>query len=189
MVFKNKQLGRAINLRDGSPLIVPSSSIGVDYALMTPQKATLNLSAEVLTCLAANDYGSLELMTWPDRNIHLLGVEVNLSLVKGNVSTGIVAATDLDMAIGTALASNQTLATTMLDVIEKSDHDASELTVTYQATALGQSTATMPKQIADSATSKLFLNCGLPGGITVNDTLTVTGQVDLYFVDLGNLTS
>lgn len=188
MSFSIKQLGRSSNLRDGSPLIVPSVG-GVDYQLLTPYKATLNISGEVLSVDESDDFGSLELITWQDRNIHLMAIEVDLSLVKGNVATGIVAATDLDMALGSAAATAQTLATTMIDRVEKSDHDASELTVTYQAHTQGQSTATYPLQISDSATSKLFLNCGCPGGIAVNDTLTVSGQIDLYYVDLGNRTS
>ena len=60
MAYSKKQLGRAINLRDGSPLIVPSNSIGVDYALLTPQKATLKLDGQILTVDESDDYGSLE---------------------------------------------------------------------------------------------------------------------------------
>jgi hypothetical protein len=189
MSFQIKQQGRAQNLRDGSPLLSPSANaLGVDYQLLTPYKATLKVSG-VMTCTAANDYGSLELCTFQDRNLHLLAIEVDLSLVKGNTATGIVAATDLDLGLGSAAASAQTLATTMIDRVEKSDHDANELTVTYQAHTQGQSTATYPLQQADAAANKLYLNCGLPGGITVDDTLTVTGTVDLYFIDLGNKTS
>lgn len=189
MSFYNKQLGRSINLRDGSPLLTPSTSVGVDYQLLTPYKATLNVTSGTLSIAAANDYGSLQLMTWQDRNIHLLAVEANLTLVKGGVTNGLEAAVDLDVGIGTAAASAQTLATTMIDIVEKVDVDDNALSVTFQAHTAGQSTATFPKQILDGATNKLFLNVGVPAGITADDALTVTGQVDLYFVDLGNRTS
>ena len=191
MSFKNRQQGRAPSLRDGSPLIVPSNSLGVDYQLLTPQKATLKLptAGATLTVLAANDYGSLELMTWPDRNLHILGMEVDLTLVKGGVANGLLTTVDLDVGMGSAAASAATLATTMIDYLEKVDLDTDSLTLTLQANVLGQSTATFPKQLADAATNKLHLNVGLPVGITADDAITVTGNVDLYFVDLGNRTS
>lgn len=189
MSFLNKQLGRSTNLRDGSPLLVPSSSIGVDYQLLTPYKATLNLTAETLAVLEANDYGSLELMTWQDRNIHLLAIEADLTMVKGGVTNGLEAAVDLDVAVGSAAASAQTLATTMIDRIEKVDVDTDALSVSFQAHTAGQSTATFPLQILDGASNELHLNVGVPAGITADDALTVTGSIDLYFVDLGNRTS
>ena len=189
MSFQIKQQGRARNLRDGSPLLVPNSSIGVDYALLTPQKATLNLSGETLSVDESEDFGSLLLMTWQDRNIHILGMEVDLVLVKGGVTNGLEAAVDLDMALGSAAASAQTLASTMIDYLEKQDVDTDALSVDLEANVLGQSTATFPKQLADAAANKLYLNCGVPAGITADDALTVSGSIDLYFIDLGNRTS
>ncbi len=186
MSFQIKQQGRARNLRDGSPLIVPFSTNGVDYQLLTPQKVTLKLTAQVVSITAALDYGSVQLLTWPDRNLHILGMEVDLELTKGNLSTGIVAATDLDVGMGSTAASAQTLATTMIDYLEKQDLDASDLTPALQVNVLGQSTATFPKQLADSATNKLFLNIGLPTPVTVDDTVSATGTIDLYVIDLGN---
>ena len=189
MTFKNKQLGRSPGLRDGSPLITPNSDIGVDYQLLTPQKATLKLAGETVTVTEALDYGSLLLMTWPDRNIHILGMEVDLSLVKGGVANGLLTTVDLDVGMGSAAASATTLATTMIDYLEKQDLDTDSLTLALQVHTLGQSTATFPKQLADAATNKLYLNVGLPVGITADDAITVTGNIDIYFLDLGNRTS
>ncbi len=186
MSFQIKQVGRSSNLRDGSPLVVPFSTNGVDYQLVTPQKVTLKLTDQVVSITAALDYGSVELLTWPDRNLHILGMEVDLELVKGNLSTGIVAATDLDVGVGSTAASAQTLATTMIDYLEKQDLDATDVSPALQVNVLGQSTATFPKQLADSATNKLFLNIGLPTPVTVDDTVTATGTIDLYVIDLGN---
>lgn len=189
MSFKTEQLGRSPNLRDGSPLPSCAATTSLDVSLLTPMKVTLRLSGETLSVDEGDDFGSLELLTLPDRNLHLLGLEADLTLVKGGVTNGLEAAVDLDVGIGTAAASAQTLATTMIDVLEKQDVDADSLTVTVQAHTLGQSTATMPKQIADSATSKLYLNVGVPAGITASDALTVSGSIDLYLIDLGNRTS
>lgn len=186
MAFKTRQQGRASQLRDGSPLITPFSTNGVDYQLATPQRATLNLTGQVVSITAALDYGSVQLLAWPDRNIHIYGMEVDLELTKGNLSTGIVAATDLDVGIGSTAASAQTLATTMIDYMEKQDLDASDLTPALQVNVMGQSTATFPKQLPDSATNTMHLNIGLPTPVTVDDTVTAAGTIDLYFIDLGN---
>lgn len=189
MSLSIRQKTAAPQLRDGSPLLTPSSSIGTDIALLTPYKVTLNLSSETLSMAAADDYGSLELCTWQDRNIHLLAMEADLVLLKAGTTNGLVAATDLDVAIGSAAASNNTLSATMIDRIEKVDVDTNALSVDFEAHTAGQSTATFPMQIADGATNKLYLNVAADGGITADDTLAVSGSIDLYFVDMGNRTS
>lgn len=188
MSFSNKQLGRSRNLRDGSPLLVPAVG-GVDFALLTPQRATLNLAAESLSVTAALDYGSLLLLTWQDRNIHILGMEVDLTLVKGGVANGLLTTVDLDVGMGSAAASATTLATTMIDYLVKQDLDTDSLTLQLEVHTVGQATATYPKQLADAAANKVYLNVGLPVGITADDTIAVTGQIDFYFVDLGNRAS
>lgn len=185
MSFQSKQVGRLRNLRDGSPLLTPFSTNGVDYDLMTPQKITLKLDEQVVNVTSAQDYGSVQLLTWPDRNLHILGMEVDLELVKGEASSGIVGTTDLDVAIGSAAASNQTLATTMIDYLEKQDLDANDTSPALQVNVMGQSTATFPKQLPDSATNKMFLNVALPVGVNT-DIITVTGTIVLYVLDLGN---
>lgn len=189
MSFKNNQQGVSPNLRDGSPLPVPSSNIGVDVTLVTPKKMRLKLTAETLSVLAANDYGSLELVTLQDSNLHILGIETDLTLVKGGVTNGLIATVDLDVGIGSAAASAQTLAGTMIDYVEKQDLDDDSLTVNMDVHTVGQATATYPKQVADGTANKLFLNVGVPAGITADDALTVTGTIDIYVIDIGNQTS
>lgn len=189
MSFKSKQLGRLPNLRDGAPLLTPGSGMGVDVALLTPQKLTLKLSSATLSVTAANDYGSLELLTWPDRNLHILGAEFDLTLVKQGNTNGIIATTDLDVGVGSAAASATTLAGAMIDFLEKQDLDDNALSVDLEVHVLGQSTATFPKQQADGASNKLYLNAVAVGGITADSSLSVSGYVDLYVIDLGNRTS
>jgi len=150
------------------------------------QHYQLYMSGASIAVDESDDYGSVKICDLPDTNIHLLGVEVNLTLTKGGTTNGIVAATDLDVGVGTAAASATTLATTMIDIIEKADLDTNALAVEFEAHTQGQSTATMPKQIGDGASSALYLNAVAVGGITASDTISVTGTVDLYYVDLGN---
>ena len=48
-------------------------------------------------------------------------------------------------------------------------------------------TLSYPLQISDGAGCNLFLN--LAASITEDDTLTCSGTVTLYYIDLGNVTS
>lgn len=149
----------------------------------------LTLASATIAIDEADDFGSLKLCDLADSNAMLLMAEVDLTLTKAGTTNGIVAATDLDVGVGTAAASATTLATTMIDVLEKTDIDDNDLEVTYQADTQGQSTASTPIKLADSATLALYLNAVAVGGITVSDTISVSGTVDLYFVDLGNVNS
>ena len=151
------------------------------------QKVTLTLTALVMNVTAALDYGGVAFADLGDTNLMLLGCESDVVVTKGNASTGIEAAVDLDMAIGTATASATTLAGAMEDVLDKIDLDADSLTVDFDGHS--QAATTMPLFLADGASNHLFINCGLPVGITVDDTLTMTGTVTLYYIDLGNVTS
>lgn len=186
MSFSIRQQGRASQLRDGSPLITPFGNAGVDYQLVTPQKLTLNLAATSISITAALDYGSLQLLTWPDRNLHILGMEVDLELVKGLASTGIIGTTDLDVAIGSAAASNVALTSTMVDYLELTLLDATDDSPALQVNVLGQSTSTFPKQLADAAANVMFLNIAPSTAVTVDDTITASGTIDIYYIDMGN---
>lgn len=187
MSFKNNQVGRSRGLRDGSALPTPGDFCGSDFSLVTPQKIRVTACpTAIITITAANDFGSLHLLQWPDSNIHILGLESNLVLTKGNTATGIIATTDLDVGMGSAPASNATLSGVMLNYMEKQDVDGDTLTPALQVNVLGQTTATYPWQLADAAANKLYLNVSTIAGVTVDDTITVSGYVDIFFLDLGN---
>ena len=141
-----------------------------------------SVSGLVATVLAADDYGSVKLLDLPDKNLLLASLELDLV---GTKAGGLIAATDMDFAVGTAVASNQTLATTMLDVIEKIDLDADVIGAVIQIHSNDQSTAAYPLRIADSATTALYLNLGIPVGVA-DGTVTFAGTVVLKFWDLGN---
>jgi hypothetical protein len=49
-----------------------------------------------------------------------------------------------------------------------------------------QATAIPASVLPDSATSGVYWNIGLPTPVTVDDTVSLTGTVDLVFIDLGN---
>lgn len=177
----------AIAAAPANPIVGSSGASVAAVGQEKVQKVTLTITALVMNVTAALDYGSVAFADLGDTNLMLLGAESDLAVTKGEVSTGIEATVDLDMGIGTAAASATTLATTMIDVLAKIDLDADTAVVQFD----GHSSlaTTMPLVIASGASNQLFINCGLPVGITVDDTLTMTGTVTLYYIDMGNVTS
>lgn len=145
----------------------------------------VTLDAVAVAVAEADDFGSAELLTWPDKNILVAGCEVDLTLVKAGTTNGIVAATDLDVALGTSAASNATLASGMVNILPKQDVDTDSLSVALQAHSLAASPVLTP--ILDGATNKLYLNVAC--SITADDSLTATGTIDIFYWDLGNVTS
>jgi hypothetical protein len=176
----------------GAITSLPEYTASTDVAVsadapVAVRKVTLALTDTVLPVTEALDYGSVELVTLPDKNLIVFGCEVDLSIVKGDAVNGIGAATDLDVSLGTAAASATTLATTMLNILPKQDVDTDAVTVTVQAHSLAATPVLTG--VLDGASNKIYLNAVPIGGITADDTLTVSGTVDLYVIDVGNRTS
>ena len=188
MTLKIRQPALIRNLEDGLSVAVsesPASTITIADQAMTVRRARLQITGLSISVTAALDYGSAKIVDLPNRNMLIMGVEVDCTVVKGGVTNGLVAATDLDMAIGTAQASNTTLSSTMVNIVEKKDIDTDALTVTFQGHSNDNATSVAPFKVADNASSALYMNVSAPGLITANDTLTVTGTVDIYYMDLG----
>jgi hypothetical protein len=147
----------------------------------------LTLTDLVVDVDESDDYGGTKICDLPDSNLMLLGAEVDLELVKGEESGGLEAATDMKVGIGTAVASAQPIATSMQNVIELDDLTASDASPAWVAHSNDQSTIPMPLKVADGASNALYLN--VSALITATDTLTASGTVTLFYVDLGNVTS
>lgn len=163
----------------------PGSGVVIKDQPMLVRRCRLTLSAATLSVTAALDYGSLKVVDLPDRNMLLLAVEADLVLTKQGNTNGIITTTDLDVGMGTAAASATTLATTMIDILEKVDIDGDTLAVDFERHSNDQSTATFPKRIVDGASSALYLNAVAIGGITADSSLSCSGTIDIYYVDLG----
>ena len=188
MTLKINQPTLIRNLVDGLSVAVnesPVSTITISDQAMTVRRARLRLTGTVISVTGTLAYGSVKLVDLPNRNMLIMGVEVDCTVVKGGVSTGIVAGTTLDMAIGTVAASSTTLSSTMINIIEKKDIDTSALSVTFAGHSNDNATSLAPFKVADGASSALFMNVACSTVITVDDTLTVTGTVDIYYMDLG----
>lgn len=162
-----------------------ASGVSVASQPQQVQKATFTVAAVVASVADANDYGSAALVTLPDSNIMVLGCEVDLTLTKDG--TGYIATTDLDVALGTAAASNTTLSGTMLNILPKQDVDADSLTPTVQIHGLAATPVLTG--IVDGASNIIYFNVSGPTETSEDATVTVDGSVYLYYIDLGNETS
>ena len=130
MTLKQRQPMLAPQLADQNSLLPGAGDAGtsIDRQFHAVQRVRITLDAVVVSITAALDYGSAQLLDFSDRNIMMLGCETNVEMTKGGAVTGIVAATDMDVGLGSEPASAQTLATTMINIIEKQDEDAADLT-------------------------------------------------------------
>lgn len=98
---------------------------------------------------------------------------------------GILAATDVTVGVGTAVASNSTLSGAMIDVLTASLTDNVDPAIFQLHTnALGSPALTF---VDDGAASSLFLNAA--ASITLDGSLTCSGTIDIYYIDTGNVTS
>lgn len=128
----------------------------------------------VVPVAAADDFGSIKLLDYPNGNLMVLGAVVALTAAIGG---GIAALANVDIAVGSAVASAATLASTMLDVVPKID-------VTAGGVVAGKSTGTEALKVLTASSSALYLNVG-GSTITTDGTVTLNGYVDVLFIDLG----
>lgn len=170
--------------RDGSLPSVPAATVvlAVDSDLQVPvRRARFTITNGVLSVADANDYGSFKMVDLPTNPIAILAAKIDMVLTKDGV--GYIAATDLDIAVGTAAATNTTLATTMLNVINKADYDASAIApVVQQHSASNTSPAPL---VLPSGAKALYLNAAGVTETSQSATLTINGTLDLTWMDLG----
>ncbi len=188
MSQKQRQVFIAPLLEDGVSLKQNTKGTGVTLKeeALVPRKLTLTLSSFLISITAALDYAGTKLMGFSDANIMVLGCEVDLELTKGGTTNGLVAATDLNVAVGSAIASNSTLSAAMIDIVDTQALTDSDLTPALEAHSNDNSSAGA-SFIGDSATAGLWLN--LAATITADDTLLADGTITVYYIDLGNLAS
>jgi hypothetical protein len=144
------------------------------------QVMRLTFTNVVISVTNALNYGSQAVLTWPNTNIQVVDARWNLTTTKDG--TGLIATDTPDVALGSAAASNKTLATTMIDTIEQVA-TAGTLVATIQHN--GPHTNGI-RYIAAGTTNKLYMNVGISAnGGSADGTLTVSGTADIFFIDTG----
>lgn len=159
-------------LRAGRHL-APNTSAGVLAAqqALLPRKAVLKVDATI-PVLAADDFGSVKLCDMPTGQVYILGARANL--IASGTGTGFALA-NVDVAVGSAAASNATLATTMLDVLAKID--------AVTVTGVVQGASATPVAL-NGATPDLFLNVAV--ALSGNGSVRLVGTIEITYLDLGD---
>lgn len=170
--LKNAKVDGAL-LRAGSDIALGTGVTQTSKGAII-RRATLTLTNVAVAVTAALDYGSSKLADLPNGNILYLGGIANLTFVSAGIDTSNA---NVDVAVGTAAASNATLATTMLNLIPKID-------ATSGAVVKGAATSTEAAKVFATSTSSFYLN--VAAATTIDGTVTVSGTIEFFYIDLGN---
>lgn len=150
------------------------------------QHARITLAAEsiaVVDATTAGAHGGLELLTFPEGQILIVAVKTDLAILAG--SGGIGDDADVVAALGTVIVAtnNAALTTTEADIIAST-------AITLTAGAVDFNAATIAAGIALDGTAgakSVFLNFAVPDAdSSADDTLAVTGTIDLFWLLLGD---
>lgn len=173
--------GGALDLGGFLPPSVGVAPVGVAIErLKNVNHTRITLPATAVTMTdhtTAGSQGDVELYDFPANSVLVLGAAMNLTTLAGVGGIGDTAA--LVGSIGSAIAGvgDATLTSTEADLIPST---AGSL-VAGAGTLVGRSTAVdfLP------ASSKAYLNLAVPdAGTSANDTITVAGTVDIYWMNL-----
>lgn len=152
------------------------------------RQTVLTLTDMALTVTDALAYASQKVYDFPEGRLLVLGATANLRFgVTSDRASTINDSAAMDWSVGTAAASNATLATTMLDLIPKVDHTLDGAVDAYTALAGGALAASA--QFDGTGTAKdAYLNVSFPTGtdIDADGTLKVSGTITITWANLGD---
>lgn len=167
---------------------VPQITGGVGFMAVNEaghcRRTTITVAALALAMVDATtngSQGSQKILDFPVGNIKVLGATFNLTTAR--VGTALAATAALVGSIGSAAAGVDTsLTSTEADVIPSTAGTLSSGAGTFKAGS------TAAAYLDGSATAKsLYLNVVSPdAGSSGNDTLTVNGTIEIFWMHLGN---
>ncbi len=167
-------------VRSGHPIMGPAVSVstaGITLVEDAPRfwrRLRVQLDNVVVPITAALDYGSVAILTLPDGLWWFAGSHANFSVTRDG--TGIVAATDVNWALGSAAASNATLASLMLNLRDEETFSDNVLTDSVNTAQVATTTALAGQIIA--STDSVFLN--FSATLSADGSMTVNGTIDLF---------
>lgn len=157
------------------------------------RQVTLTLTALPLTITDALAYLGTKLADFPDGDISILGGTFNLvTTTTSTIATTLKAGVTMGIAVGTATATNKTLATTMIDLIPgtgQSVPTGPTSTVINVAPAAIKARLIAAAKFDGTTTAKaIYLNIGIPTDTDIdgNATVTVSGTIKLTYVAHGD---
>jgi hypothetical protein len=153
--------------------LTPNTASGIKAVqeALVPRKAVFHIDTTIAVT-AALDYGSVKLCDLPTGTCLILGALAD-GVVTGT-GTGFDVA-NVDVAVGTAAASNATLSSTMVNVMSKLDGTA------VTGVVQGANTAALE---VEGTTPDLFLNVAV--ALTGDGTVRFVGRIEVLYLDLGD---
>ena len=151
-------------------------------------RTVVTLTAMEIAVTSALKYGSQNLFDFAPGKIRMLGGTASLAFaVTTTRASTIIASAAMDWALGTAAASNVTLATTMVDVIAKQDKTLDGAAAAY-TTAQAADVAAAATHDGTATAKDAYLNIGFPTGTDVlgNGTIAVNGTITLLWENWGD---
>lgn len=172
--------------RDGAPPTAAAATVTLvegSHVGVIAKRASFKITSGSIAVAEADGFGSFEFADLPTNPISLLAVKTALVLTKDGV--GYIAATDLDVAIGTAAATAADLTTTPeeSDVVDVNTFAASALA---PAVAIhSASNATPAAMVLPTGAKSLFLNLSGATETGEDAVVTVNGTIEITWMDLG----
>lgn len=168
--------GGALTLESGVSLLTAPPNHMLVLPMLRREKLTLtNFTVDVL---AANDYGSSKLFTFPANNILFLFALLDLTALVAGFATNTVATVDL--ALGT-------VATTSTDFSNAGEDDITlkidGVGAAATGTIKGVSDSTLVNQFIAAGTNAVYANVSDPV-TTGTGTLTLNGVIEITYLDL-----
>lgn len=158
-------------VKSGRALIAnPAIDVRQVEEVLTPRKAVFHIDVTI-PITEALDYASVKLCDLPTGTTLILGALADLLAVG---SGGVDTIANLDVAVGTAAASNATLASTMVNVLSKLDSSAGGV-------VQGANTAALE---VEGTTPDLFLN--VAAAIATDGSVQLVGRIEVLYLDLGD---
>ncbi len=152
-------------------------------------RTLFTFNAMSLPVTFALKYASQKIFDFPLGRVTIMGGRASLAFaVTTTRASTINDSAAMDWSVGTAAASNVTLATTMLDIVAKVDHTLDGAVAAYTAAQAANVAATATYD--GTATAKdAYLNVSFPTAtdIDADGTLAVNGSIELHWENWGTL--
>lgn len=190
MVFKQKQkailpnlvtLGDATYNKGSNPAPVsPAKLIKRSTSLI---EARFDLTGVVISLTAANDYGGTNLADLPNTNMLIAGAMIDAVATMAGFASNV--GTTLDISLGSVVASNATLASTMMDYVEKIDATGAGATATIKGHSFDNASVAPDLIFRDAATTNdFFVNASCPVTSGTGTVTFTSGFASLFYWDL-----
>ena len=181
MTINNKLRGQTVvdgALHDNGDAVTPNTAAGVTRTSLArpPRVERMTLTDVEVDIAEADDFGSVKLCDLPAGTCAVLGLNADLVVTGDAVITDVTA---IDYAFGSVAISSTDFSNAGEDDLTAEGNVAAMGVINARTTA-----ALSPPIYYDAGSNAVYLN--LQATIATDATVTVSGTVDLIYVDLGS---